>query len=149
MKRILALTLLLSLAHLSAFSQSKTLKKQINDFDNYVELAKNDWKVPGLAVAVVKDNQVIFKKAYGLREIGTDKSVDSNTLFACASTTKAMTAVCIGMLVDEGKLQWGDQVSKYLPSFQLKEPYVTKELTIRDLFLHNSGVGNTDFLKIT
>ncbi|MEQ9592857.1 MAG: serine hydrolase [Cyclobacteriaceae bacterium] len=146
MKNILLLIALISLTQLNASGQSKTLKKQISDFDAYVELAKNDWKVPGLAVVVVKNNQVIFQNAYGVREVGTDKFVDTNTLFACASTTKAMTAVCMGMLVDEGKLKWSDKVSKYLPSLQLKEPYVTKELTIRDLFLHNSGVGNTDFL---
>ena len=72
--------------------------------------------------------------------------VDSQTIFACASTTKAMTAVCMGILVDDGKIKWDDAVIKYLPDFQLYDPYVTRELKIRDLFTHNSGVGNTDFL---
>jgi CubicO group peptidase (beta-lactamase class C family) len=72
--------------------------------------------------------------------------VNDQTLFACASTTKAMTATCMAMLVDEGKISWDDAVIKHLPDFQLYDPYVTRDLKIRDLFTHNSGVGNTDFL---
>lgn len=128
------------------FAQSKALNKQLKDFDAYVENARKEWGAVGLAVTVVKDNQVLFKKGYGVQEINTNKMVDSNTLFACASTTKAMTATCMGMLVDEGKLSWNDPVIQYLPEFQLYDPYATRELTIKDLFLHNSGVGNTDFL---
>jgi CubicO group peptidase (beta-lactamase class C family) len=105
-----------------------------------------DWRVPGIALAIVKDNQIIFTKGYGVREAGTNKKVDSKTIFSCASTTKAMTAVCMGILMDQGKIQWNDPVIKYLPDFLLNDPYVTRELTIQDLFLHNSGVGNTDYL---
>lgn len=115
-------------------------------FDNYVQKAVKDWQVPGLAIVVVKNNQAVFKKAYGTRELGTGNLVNTQTLFACASTTKAMTAACMGILADEGKLKWDDPVIDYLPAFRLQDPYVTRELRIRDLFLHNSGVGNTDFL---
>jgi CubicO group peptidase (beta-lactamase class C family) len=80
-----------------------------------------------------------------VRELGTTNAVDTQTLFACASTTKAMTAMCMAMLVDEGKVKWDDAVINYLPDFQLYDPYVTRELKIRDLFTHNSGVGNADF----
>lgn len=129
-----------------AIAQSKTLSKQLKDFDAYVENARQQWDAVGLAIAVVKDNNVIFKKAYGVQELNTNKAVDNNTLFACASTTKLMTATCMGMLVDEGKVNWNDPVIKYLPEFQLYDPYVTREMRVKDLFLHNSGVGNTDFL---
>ncbi|GAB3885382.1 serine hydrolase [Spirosoma agri] len=107
-----------------------------------------DWKVPGLTVTVVKDGRVVFKKGYGVREVGTAPSepVNTQTLFAMASTTKAMTAACLGMLVDEGKLNWDDPVTEYLPDFQLYDPAVTRELRVRDLLIHNTGVGNTDFL---
>ena len=105
-----------------------------------------DWEVPGLGILVVKDNKVVFKKGYGVRKTGTTDQVDTQTLFVCASTTKAMTAACMGMLVDEGKLKWDDPVVSYLPDFQLYDPFVTRELRIRDLFIHDSGVGNTDFL---
>lgn len=129
-----------------ALAQSRALSQQLKEFDNYVENARKQWGAVGLAITVVKDNDVIFKKAYGLRELNSNDAVDTNTLFACASTTKAMTATCMGILVDEGKVNWDDPVIKYLPDFQLYDPYVTRELKIRDLFLHNSGVGNTDFL---
>ena len=100
----------------------------------------------GLSVAVIKDGKVIFKKGYGVRELGKPEPVDTETLFACGSTTKAMTATCMGMLVDEGKVKWDDLVSTYLPEYQLYDPYVSRELRIRDLFIHNSGLGNADFV---
>jgi CubicO group peptidase (beta-lactamase class C family) len=99
-----------------------------------------------MAVTIVKEGQIIFNKGYGVRELGTNDRVDTQTLFSCASTTKAMTAVCLAMLVDEGKVKWDDPVIKYFPDFVLYDPYVTRELQVRDLLLHNSGVGNTDFL---
>lgn len=120
--------------------------KQIQAFDRYTDEARKAWTVPGLAVAIIKDHRIIFKKGYGRRRLDAKEQVDTQTLFACASTTKAMTAACIGMLVDEGKLNWTDPVIKHLPEFQLYDPYVTRELKIRDLLIHDSGVGNADFL---
>jgi CubicO group peptidase (beta-lactamase class C family) len=120
--------------------------QKIKEFDTYVEKARQDWRAPGMAVAVVKDGKVILKKGYGVRELGKGEKVDTETLFSCASTTKAMTATCMGILVDEGKIKWNDLVITYLPEYQLFDPAVTRELRIRDLFTHNSGVGNTDFL---
>jgi len=143
------LSLIFCLATAISFAQKAPLTdyaKQIKAFDAYVEQARQAWKTPGLAVAVVKDGQVIFTKGYGVKELGKSDLVDTETLFTCASTTKAMTAVCMGILVDEGKVKWDDPVLQYLPDFQLYDPYVTRELRIRDLFLHNSGVGNSDFL---
>jgi len=125
---------------------AQSLETKIKAFDTYVETSRNLYQVPGLAIAVVKDGKVIFKKGYGVRQLGTANAVDTQTLFACASTTKAMTATCMAMLVDEGKVKWDDPAIKHLPDFQLYDPYVTRELKIRDLFTHNSGVGNTDFL---
>lgn len=138
--------LLAMLAALSTVSFAQSLEQKVKEFDTYIEKARNDWHAQGLAVAVVKDGKVILKKGYGERELGTGQKVDTETLFACASTTKAMTAVCMGMLVDEGKIKWEDPVINYLPEYQLYDPAVTRELKIRDLFTHNSGVGNTDFL---
>lgn len=143
------LSLLLCLATAISLAQKTPLTgyaKQIKAFDAYVEQARQDWSVPGLAVAVVKDNQIIFAKGYGVKELGKADPVDTETLFTCASTTKAMTAVCMGILVDEGKVNWDDPVIQYLPDFQLYDPYATRELRVRDLFIHNSGVGNSDVL---
>lgn len=120
--------------------------KKVQAFDQYVENARKQWEVPGLAVAVVKDGKVILKKGYGVREIGKPDPVNTQTLFACASTTKAMTATCMGMLVDEGKVKWDDLVVTYLPELQLYDPSVTREIKIRDLFIHDTGLGNADFL---
>ena len=131
---------------LLAQNNKSSLQADINAFDSYVQKTMQDWQIPGMSVAIVKNNEIIFTKGYGVREIGTNKKVDTKTIFVCASTTKAMTAVCMGILADEGKINWSDPVIKYLPDFKLYDPYVTRELTIQDLFLHNSGVGNTDYL---
>ena len=133
------------LVSLFSFGQKKITPKQIQEFDNYVETVRKEWNVPGLSIAVVKDNQVIFKKGYGVRELGKPDPVDTQTLFACASTTKAMTVALMGMLVDEGKIKWSDKVYKYLPELQFYDSYVTREITVRDLLIHNTGLGSTDF----
>lgn len=143
-------TLFIFLIAGAAFAQKSTkntaLDAKIKEFDAYVTAGQKQWEVPGLALTVVKDGQVIFAKGYGVRELGKPGNVDTQTMFACASTTKAMTAVCMGMLVDEGKIKWDDKVINYLPEYQLYDPAVTRELRIRDLFIHNSGVGNADFV---
>jgi CubicO group peptidase (beta-lactamase class C family) len=115
-------------------------------FDAYVAKAVQDWRTPGLAVAVVKDGRVVFSKGYGVREVGKPAAVDEHTLFAIGSTTKAMTAALVGMLVDEKKLAWDDPVIKHLPWLQLKDPYLTREITVRDLLTHRAGLGNADYL---
>ena len=116
------------------------------DFDAYVVKGIADWRIPGLAVAVIKDGKVVHVKGHGVRELGKPDRVDEHTLFAIGSTTKAMTAALIGMLVDEKKVAWDDPVTKHLPEFQLKDSAVTRELTIRDLLTHRAGLGNADFL---
>ena len=118
----------------------------LDGFDAYVAKAANDWQVPGLAIAVVKDGSVAFAKGFGVRELGKPEPADAHTLFAIGSTTKAMTAALVGMLVDEGKLGWDDPVAKHLPTLQFKDPYLTKEITVRDLLTHRGGLGNADFL---
>lgn len=140
-KRFIPFLLLISIS-----VHAQNLAQQVKEFDTYVESSRKLYQVPGLAVTVVKDGKVIFKKGYGVQQLGMPNQVNAQTLYACASTTKAMTATCMGILVDEGKVKWDDPVIKYLPEFQLYDPYVTRELKIRDLFTHNSGVGNTDFL---
>jgi CubicO group peptidase (beta-lactamase class C family) len=115
-------------------------------FDAYTTQAFKDWGAVGLAVAVVKDGRVVFAKGYGVQELGKPAAVDTNTRFSIGSTTKAMTAAALGMLVDDGKVRWDDPVIKHLPWFQLYDPYVTREITVRDLLTHRAGLGSTDFL---
>jgi CubicO group peptidase (beta-lactamase class C family) len=115
-------------------------------FDAYVTKAVKDWGAVGLAIAVVKDGQMVFAKGYGVRQLGTPDAVDPNTLFAIGSTTKAITAAALGMLVDDGKVHWYDPVAKFLPDFQLADPYITRNLTVRDLLTHDAGLANADVL---
>lgn len=118
----------------------------LRGFDAYVQKAVRDWDATGLAIAVVKDGKLVFAKGYGVRDLDAGGAVDEHTRFAIGSTTKAMTAAALGMLVDEGKLSWDDPVTKYLPWFQLQDPWVTREITVRDLLTHRAGLGNADFL---
>ena len=118
----------------------------IAELDAYIVRAVADWRIPGLAIAVVRDDSVVFAKGYGVLELGKSGVVDTGTRFAIGSTTKAMTAVALGMLVDEGKIQWDAPVIRYLPAFRVADPYVTRELTVRDLLTHRGGLGNTDQL---
>src|SRR5437879_13285356 len=98
-------------------------------------------QVPGAAVAVVKDGKLVFAQGYGVRTLGDTARVDAHTLFQIASNTKAFTTAALALLADEGKLSWDDPVTKHLPGFKLYDPYVTRELTIRDLVTHRSGLG--------
>jgi len=113
------------------------------DFDKYVAQGVKDWRVPGLAVAVVKDDSIVFQKAYGVRDVKTGEPFDVHTRSAIGSTTKAMTAFALGMLVDEKKVSWDDRVIDHLPDFRLSDPYVTRDLRIRDLLTHRSGLGGS------
>ncbi len=118
------------------------------ELDNYIRKGMQDWKIPGLSVAIVKNGVPVYTKGFGIRELGKPSLVDENTQFGMMSTTKAMTALAIAMLVDEGKVAWDDPVTKFLPWFELSDPYVTRELTVRDLLTHNSGLSNTDLLWV-
>jgi len=111
------------------------------DFDAYVARVMHDFEVPGLAIAVVQDGRVLLAKGYGVRKLGDPAPVDDKTLFGIASNTKAFTATALGILVEDGKLRWDAPVIDYLPWFAMYDPYVTRELTIRDLLVHRSGLG--------
>jgi CubicO group peptidase (beta-lactamase class C family) len=111
------------------------------DFDAYVEKSMREWSVPGVSVAVIKDDKVILLKGYGVRATGSPERVDADTIFGVASNTKALTAAALATLVDSGKLSWDDLVTEHLPAFAMRDPYVTRELTIRDLLSHRNGFG--------
>jgi len=113
----------------------------INDIDLFVSKAMQTWNVPGLALVIVKDDQILLSKGYGVREIDKPEEVDEHTLFSIGSNTKAFTATAVGLLVKEGKLAWDDPVTKYIPSFQLFDPHATQLMTIRDLLCHRGGLG--------
>ena len=109
-------------------------------FDAFVESVQKQFDVPGVAVAIVKDGQVVLERGYGVRELGKPARVDAHTMFAIASNTKAFTAAALNMLQDEGKLKTSDRVIDHLPWFRMSDPYVTREMRIRDLLAHRSGL---------
>ncbi|MBB6130964.1 serine hydrolase [Mucilaginibacter lappiensis] len=108
--------------------------------DSIAQRGMRLFQVPGLAVGIIKDGKLIYSKGFGVRSLRTQLPVTSKTLFGIASNTKAFTAAALGLLVDEGKLQWDDKVIKYIPEFKLYDAYATQELTIRDLLCHRSGL---------
>ncbi len=108
--------------------------------DEVVEHARKEFNVPGIAVVVVKDGRVAAEKGYGVRRLGAPAPVTAHTLFGIASNTKIFTSAALAMLVDEGKLAWDDRVVDRLPGFQMSDAYVTREMRIRDLLCHRSGL---------
>jgi len=120
--------------------QAQALPAQLQDFDARVERVREQFDIPGIAVAIVKDGEVVLARGYGVREQGKPGAVDAHTQFAIASNTKAFTAAALSMLADEGKLKLDDRVVDHLPSFRMSDPYVTGEMRIRDLLAHRSGL---------
>jgi CubicO group peptidase (beta-lactamase class C family) len=115
--------------------------QQPMDFDAAASRVMSTFEVPGIGLAVVKDGTVVLARGYGVRRLGEPGAVDAQTLFGIASNTKVFTATAIGLLVEEGKLDWDSPVINYLPGFQMYDPYVTREITVRDLLVHRSGLG--------
>jgi CubicO group peptidase (beta-lactamase class C family) len=111
------------------------------DLEQDVTRVMKAFDVPGVAIAIVKDGKVVAARGFGVRKLGEPAKVDGQTLFEIASNSKAFTAAALAMLVDEGKLKWDDPVVKHLPDFQMYDPYVTREMTVRDLLTHRSGLG--------
>jgi CubicO group peptidase (beta-lactamase class C family) len=153
MKRLFNRTHLTSAAMLvcvSAFAahaqRGKPAGNPLAGLDAYIEKAMHDHEVPGIAIAVVRNDSVVYAKGYGVRKLGSPERVDENTLFAIGSASKSFTAAAVAMLVDEGKVKWDDAAAKYLPSLQLYDPYASRELSVRDLLSHRSGLARGDLL---
>ncbi len=111
------------------------------DLDSVVARAMETFEVPGIGLAIVHDGEVVVAKGYGLRALDRSVAVDERTLFGIASNTKAFTATALALLVEEGRVEWDAPVILYVPWFQMWDPYVTRELTVRDLLVHRSGLG--------
>lgn len=135
-KRLLIIVVFQFLFLGSIFSQQEKIQK----IESYIQSAMSEWKMPGFAVAIVKNDSLVFAKGYGVRDIRTNEPVDENTLFMIASCTKAFTTAALSILVDQGKIKWEDPVTKYLPDFQMYDPWVTKQMMIKDLVTHRSGL---------
>jgi CubicO group peptidase (beta-lactamase class C family) len=112
-----------------------------DELSRFIQSVRKEFNVPGIAVAVVKDQRVVFEQGFGTRNLASKKPVDRHTKFCIASITKSVTATAVEMLADRGKLKLDDRVIDHLPWFRLSDPYVTRELRIRDLLSHRSGLG--------
>jgi CubicO group peptidase (beta-lactamase class C family) len=118
----------------------------LDSLRTFIPAAMSDFKVPGLAIAIVRNGEVIFSEGFGYRDVEKKLPVTPNTLFAIGSSTKAFTAFVIGTLVDEGKLDWTTPVTNYLPTFKLKDECATEHITPRDLLTHVSGLPRHDMM---
>jgi CubicO group peptidase (beta-lactamase class C family) len=117
-----------------------------DDFAEFADAARESWEAPGLALAVVKDGEVVFARGFGRRDVDGKLPVTPDTLFAIGSSTKAFTTFVLGTLVDEGKLDWDKPVKTYLPGFQLYDEVTTDLITPRDLVTHRSGLPRHDLV---
>lgn len=133
----LALIVFLSFFTSNLFAQ-ETLP---DNFDKWLESGRQDWNIPGMAVGIVKNGEIIYAKGFGEKRLGGGEPVDANTIFSIASVSKNITAAALGILVDEGKIDWDDKIVKHIPWFQLNDPWVTREVTIRDVLTHRVGLG--------
>jgi len=127
-------------------AQDNSTPPNFNGFDGFVEQVMKDWKVPGLAVAVVKDGKVIYAKGFGYRDVKKGLKVTPDTLFAIGSCSKAFTATAMAILADEGKLDWDKPVRNYLPDLMLHDGYATEHIRPRDLVTHQSGLPRHDMV---
>lgn len=135
MKKLITLLLLLG------WMLAASAQPDIQAIDSYISNAQKSWDIPGLAVGIVKDGEVVLSKGYGVKAIGKNDPVDEHTLFAIASNTKAYIASALAVLVERETISWKDKVVKYLPYFELYDPYVTANTTIEDLLCHRVGLG--------
>jgi len=121
---------------------------RFDGLDGYIREAMQKWQVPGLAIAVLKDDELVLVRGYGVCEIGRDRAVTKDTVFPIASCTKSFTAACIGMLVDDGKVKWDDAVQNHWPQFEVADAYVSQNATLRDLLCHRTGLALGDLLFV-
>ncbi len=127
-------------------AQKDPYAKKLKPLEKFIPEIMADWQVPGLAISIIKDGRLIYARGFGFSDVGGQKEVTSRTLFAIGSCTKAFTAVTMGMLVDEGEVEWDGRVTTYLPGFKLKDDFATARMTPRDLLCHRSGLPRHDLM---
>jgi CubicO group peptidase (beta-lactamase class C family) len=120
------------------------LTQRLHDLDAYIQAEMDKWQVPGLAAAVLHDGEVIYEQGFGTRDLDNPQPVTPETLFAIGSCTKAFTVMGLGLLVDEGRLDWDKPIRHYLPQFRLHDPVASEQMTARDLVSHRSGLPRHD-----
>jgi CubicO group peptidase (beta-lactamase class C family) len=145
MQRFSVLTTTL-LAFLPLLAPAARAGDPLDGFDGYVERAMADWETPGLSIAVVQNGQVTMAKGYGFRTKGGGAQVDAGTVFAAGSISKTFTASAVAALIARDRMRWDDRVIDHLPGFRLHDPYVTREIRMRDLLSQRSGLPRGELL---
>lgn len=130
----------------ASLPEQATKKPSLEGIDAFISEVMKEWKVPGLAIAVVQDGKIILSQGYGLRDVKNNLPVTPKTLFAIGSITKSFTVTGLGILNDQGKLDWDKPAREYLPTFRLYDPVASEHMTARDLVTHRSGLPRHDFL---
>src|SRR3984957_3741473 len=120
--------------------------QKLDGFDDFANKELRDWKCDGFAIAIVQDGKIVLSKGYGLRDVKKNLPVTEKTLFAIGSATKSFTVTSLGVLVDQGKLDWDKPVRDYLPDFKMWDPFATERMTPRDLVTHRSGLPRHDLM---
>lgn len=145
--RVFAVLVLVSLLLTpSLYGKKAAGKINLQGFSAFVEKMRKNYDVPGVALAIVKDGKTVFARGFGYRDVEKKLKVTADTLFAIGSCSKAFTATVLGILVDEGKLEWEKPVSEYLPGFKLQDPIATRLMTTVDLVTHRSGLPRHDYV---
>lgn len=133
-------------AILTALPLAAQTKVSLEGLDAIAEKALADWKVPGVAIAIIQDDKVILAKGYGFRDAAKKLPVTPQTLFAIGSSTKSFTVAALASLVEEGKLDWDKPVRDYVPGFRMFDQIATDRMTPRDLVTHRSGLPRHDLM---
>ncbi len=149
LRRLSSLILLCFATLASVATGQRAQRNPLDGFDQYVANAIRELEHAGIAIAVVKNDSIVYAKGFGVRAIGKPDPVDAHTIFAIGSSTKAFTGLSVAMLVDEGKMSWDEPVATYLPGFRLHDPFVSQEITMRDALTHRSGLARTDLVWIS
>ena len=125
------------------------LQTAVKELEVIAKKTLKDTGVPGIAIAIVHDDKVIYAKGFGIREAGKDQPIDADTVFQIASMSKPLSSTVLARLVGEGRITWDDRVIDHDPGFRMYDPYVTRELRLRDLLCHRSGLPDHagDFLE--
>ena len=145
---LISLIASLTLASFVSASEKPTLEQRLEKLAESLEAARKHAHIPGMSIAIVKDDQVVWTRGFGLADVAAERPADETTIYAIGSTTKAFTATLIGMLADEGKASWDDPVTKYLPYFdlQVRSDDENAQCTLRDLLSHRHGFSRMSIL---
>ena len=119
---------------------------ELQTIDTIINSLMKEWNVSGFAISIVKSNQVIYSKGFGLRDVENELPITPNTIFPIASLTKAFVSTSIAILVDEGKIHWDTPLRQYIPKFHMKDEFISEHITIRDVLSHRTGLPRHDFV---